>query len=134
MWMVIASGISAVVAVAALRRWRTADPANLGYVTERWLMDTAPTRPPIHARPNRPRNLALLDTRGASCEHVTPRGTPRLCREVVAPWPKRQNPGKSPAPSANDDFLEAAGIARQVGTIGRPASSSLRVTLAPVSC
>jgi len=39
MWMVIASGISAVVAVAALRRWRTADPANLGYVTERWLME-----------------------------------------------------------------------------------------------
>ncbi len=39
MWMVIASGISAVVAVAALRRWRMADLANLGDVTERWLME-----------------------------------------------------------------------------------------------
>ena len=39
MWIVIALGISAVVAVAAVRRWRGGDPANLGYVTERWLME-----------------------------------------------------------------------------------------------
>ncbi len=51
---------------------------------------------------------------GASARTCVPRRMPRLCREVVAPWPKRQNPGKSPAPSANHDFLEAAGIARQV--------------------
>jgi hypothetical protein len=29
----------AVVAIAAFRRWRRADPANLGFVTERWLME-----------------------------------------------------------------------------------------------
>jgi hypothetical protein len=38
-WIVIASGISAVVAIATLRRWRAGYPDNLGYVTERWLME-----------------------------------------------------------------------------------------------
>jgi hypothetical protein len=38
-WTVIVCGIAAVAAVVALRRWRGGGDANLGYVTERWLME-----------------------------------------------------------------------------------------------